>query len=319
MAMDAIVPDTPAAGLSRLLEEAKLGGVGVVVATVVGDEDWSSALERVVCLKPLLEKFKLAHCRSVEDIEAAQRAGRTAVVYRTSGAYWLLSPHGGFPMISLFDATRFGTLRRLGVRVVQLTDDYKGLLGDGCAERTDCGLTDYGLWAIRTMNDEGLVIDCSHAGYRTSMEAIEASSDPIVFSNSNVFALSPSKRNLRDDQIRAVAAKGGAIGVSALAAVVDPDQPSLSRLLDHVQYIARLVGVEHVMLGLGYGQEAKRAADSSRPDPATDAKPGRYVLKDYAEMPALRAGLGARGFGAAAIGQILGGNALRVFGTVWER
>jgi membrane dipeptidase len=290
----------------------------VAVTTVVGDEDWPSALERVEAFTPLLEKFDLAHCRTVEEIEAAHHAGRMAVVYRTSGAYWLLSPHGGFPMISLFKATRFAALRRLGVRVVQLTDDYKGLLGDGCTERTDCGLTDYGLWAIRTMNEEGLLIDCSHAGYRTSMEAIEASRDPVVFSNSNAFAVAPGKRNLRDDQIRAVAAKGGAIGVSAFAPFVDPANPALSRLIDHVDHIARLVGVDHVMLGLGYSRGTGRPAGLPR-DPATyPAGPRRYALKDYAELSALREGLRARGYGDDAVDQMLGGNALRVFRTVWR-
>jgi membrane dipeptidase len=201
---------------------------------------------------------------------------------------------------------------------VQLTDDYKGLLGDGCTERTDCGLTDYGLWAIRTMNEEGLLIDCSHAGYRTSMEAIEASRDPVVFSNSNVFAVAPGKRNLRDDQIRAAAAKGGAIGVSAFAPFVDPANPALSRLIDHVDHIARLVGVDHVMLGLGYSRGTGRPAGLPR-DPATyPAGPRRYALKDYAELSALREGLRARGYGDDAVDQMLGGNALRVFRTVWR-
>jgi membrane dipeptidase len=316
MAVHSIAPNMPAADLSRSVEAARQGGLGVAVTTVVEDEDWSSALERVEGFTPLLKKFDLAHCHTVEEIEQAHRAGRTAVVYRTSGAYWLVSPHGGYPMITLFKPGRFGALRRLGVRVVQLTDDFKGLLGDGCAERTDCGLTDYGLWAIRTMNEEGLVIDCSHAGYRTSMEAIEASRDPVVFSNSNVHALTPSKRNLRDDQIRAAAAKGGAVGIGAMPFLVDAAHVSLTRLIDHVDYVARLVGVEHVTLGLGFARSSRRW----QRDPAIhpDA-PGPYAVRDHAELPALRAGLRARGYGDGAIGQMLGGNALRIFRAVWKR
>jgi membrane dipeptidase len=320
MAVDAIVPRTPAAELSRFLERARQFGVGVAVTTVVGGEDWASALERIEAFTPLLQKFNLTHCRTVQEIDAAHRAGHTAVVYRTSGAYWLLSPHGGYPMISLFRAPRFAALRRLGVRVVQLTDDYKGLLGDGCSERTDCGLTDYGLWAIRLMNEEGLVIDCSHAGYRTSMEAVEASRDPVVFSSSNAFAVHAHKRNLRDDQIRAAAVKGGVIGINALDALVDSNAPVLSRVIDHVHHVARLVGVEHVMLGLGYASQARSSPGPKPADASTNPNPPRrYALQDYAELPALREGLRARGYGEEAVSQILGGNALRVFRTIWKQ
>jgi microsomal dipeptidase-like Zn-dependent dipeptidase len=301
MAVHSIAPRVPAADLTRTLEAARQGSLGVAVATVLENEDWESGLERIEGITPLLERFNLAHCRTVEEIGQAYQAGRTAVVLRTSGAYWMVSPHGGYPMITLFKPGRFGALRRLGVRVVQLTDDFKGLLGDGCAERTDCGLTDYGLWAVRTMNEEGLLIDCSHAGYRTSMEAIEVSRDPVVFSSSNVHGLAPHNRNLRDDQIEAVAAKGGAVGVSAEHLLVDAAGASLARLLDHVDHIARLVGDGHVMLGLGLGV------------------PGPHAVKDHAELPALRAGLRARGYADDTIGKMLGGNALRIFQAVWKR
>lgn len=319
-AVGMLSPVVPKDVVTRFLEQARQGGVSCVLATVATIEDWPTTLERILAYTPFLESHQLTHVTTVQGIEAAHAKRQMAVVFHCGGSYMLGGPYG-LPnsMISTFDVSRVGTMYQLGVRVMQLTDNFKGLLGDGCTERTDCELTDYGIWALKTMNDLGIVVDCSHAGYRTSMEAIERSSDPIIFSHSSVNALCPSKRNLKDDQIRAVAAKGGVIGINAFSAFVDPKQPTLERFLDHVDYVAKLVGEEYVGVGFGYAHETARDYARFHRDPSTYPKPPwSYAVKDPSQIPALQQGLRARGYSEKAVAQILGQNFLRVFRKVWK-
>jgi len=316
----AFSPSTSKDAVGTFLAQARQGGVTCLLTEVATIEDWPRALEVILAYPSLLESHHLAHGNTVQDIEAAHAEGQMCVVYHCGDSYLLGGPYGlPNPMISTFDPSRIETMYQLGVRVMQLTDDFKGLLGDGCTERTDCGLTDYGKWALKIMNNLGIVVDCSHAGYRTSMEAIESSESPIVFTNSDVNALSPSKRNLKDDQIRAAAAKGGVIGISAFGAFVDPKHATLDRFLDHVDYVAKLAGEDHVGLGLGYAGEAEEGYAHFPPDPSTYPKPPwNYAVEDPSQLVALQQGLRSRGHGEETITKILGGNFLRVFRTVWK-
>jgi membrane dipeptidase len=181
---------------------------------------------------------------------------------------------------------------------MQITDDYKGYLGDGCAERTDCGLTDYGMWAVRTMNEVGMLIDCSQTGHQTSLDTINLSTRPVIFSRSNAKSLCPAKRNISDEQIQAVAAKGGVIGVTAEAELVDASAPNLEGFLAHIDYIARLAGIEHVGLGLGNSPDATAASET--PQFSVIAK--GLTVKRYSEQ---------------AIRKIGGENFVRVFRQAW--
>src|SRR5207249_2922710 len=175
-------------------------------------------------------------------IEAAKRAGKVAVV---------LQFQGGTPLD--YNANLVEAFYRLGVRVIQLTYNERNPLGDGCTERTDAGLSDLGVRVIAEMNRLGVAVDLSHVGYRTSMEAIEASAAPVIFSHSNARAVCDSARNLTDDQMRAAAARGGVIGVNAFPAFVARHQaPTVEHLLDHIEYMVRVVGDDHVGLGFDF-------------------------------------------------------------------
>jgi membrane dipeptidase len=207
-------------------------------------------------------------------------------------------------------------------------------VGDGCTERTDCGLSEFGLKVISEMNRVGLVIDLSHTGYKTSMEAIEASQKPVIFSHSNVYSVCNSPRNLRDDQIKAVAAKGGVIGINGYPAfVANKSKPSLNDFLEHVDYIARLVGTEHISLGIDYDvctagvisdDEAKAIYDEYVEAGLYDPKvypptpwyfPAGIEMPD--KLPNLTAALLNRGYSEEDVKNILGKNLIRVFKEVW--
>ena len=315
-----LTPDTPDEALDAFVAHLKNARVGCVLIPVVTSEDWPTAVERILSFEPFLMKRGFVQVRTASQIRAATSSGRIAAIYGCCASYALGSPFDlRGAMISTFTIKRLQRLHELGVRVIQVTDDYKGYAGDGCTERTNCGLTDYGIWALKTMNELGLVVDCSHAGLKTSLEAIERSDSPVIFSHANVNAICASKCNLSDEQIRAVAAKGGVIGISALGSFVDPRNETLERYLDHLDYVSKLVGVDHVGIGLNYANENNDTFAQNRRDPAVYPKPPwTYAIKDPSAIPLVSAGLRARGYDATAVSKILGGNFLRIFEQVWK-
>ena len=142
--------------------------------------------------------------------------------------------------------------RSLGVAQALLVYNRKNAVGDGCHERTDCGLSGYGLELIAEMNRVGMTVDCSHCGVRTSLEAIDASSAPAIFSHSNSRALFEHDRNIEDEQARACAEKGGWIGVNGLGIFMDPAGTVLEQLFKNIDHYCELVGPAHVGLGTDF-------------------------------------------------------------------
>src|SRR5688572_16206714 len=126
------------------------------------------------------------------DIERAKTQRKLGLIFHFQGADPIEND------LDLVDA-----YQALGVRMVQLTYNVRNRVGDGCEEKADAGLSNFGADLIRRLNENRIVVDCSHTGYRTTMDAIERSSQPVVFSHANAFALHASPRNIRDDQIRA--------------------------------------------------------------------------------------------------------------------
>jgi len=133
-----------------------------------------------------------------------------------------------------------------------LAYNVRNLAADGCAEPADAGLSNFGRRLIREMNRVGIIVDCSHTGRRSSLEAIELSERPAIFSHSNVQSICPHIRNIHDDQIRACADRGGVIGVVGVGGFLGSVAPSAEDVFRHVDYIASLVGPEHVGLGTDY-------------------------------------------------------------------
>ena len=140
----------------------------------------------------------------------------------------------------------------LGVRIVQLTYNEANRLGYGCLEPDDRGLTHFGIQVVRELNRLGMVVDLSHAGLKTSLDAINMSSDPVIFSHSNPRAMRDNPRNITDEQIRAVAERDGVVGIASFADFVADTregQPNIDQFVDHISYVADLVGIDHVGIG----------------------------------------------------------------------
>ena len=150
------------------------------------------------------------------------------------------------------DISRLASLHALGVRQMLLAYNIRYYVADGCAETADAGLSNFGRAVVREMNRLGIVVDCSHTGRRSSLEAIEISERPTIFSHSGVYALCRHIRNLTDDQIRACAARGGVIGVVGNGSCLCDAEARPETMFRHIDYVVNLVGPEHVGIGTDY-------------------------------------------------------------------
>jgi membrane dipeptidase len=172
---------------------------------------------------------------SVEDIRRAKENGKMAVTFGLQNASQI---EDGLNLLAIF--------HRLGIKIIQLTYQRRNLIGDGCGERTDCGLSRFGIQVVEEMNKLGILIDLSHVGYTTTIEAIEISKEPVVFSHSNVRSLCDHVRNKSDEQIRALAEKGGVIDIASQAHFLKPYGPiagaTIEDYLDHIDYVVKLAG-----------------------------------------------------------------------------
>jgi membrane dipeptidase len=247
---------------------------------------------------------------TVDDVDRARREGKLAVAFDLEGMNAL---NGDIGMVDLY--------YRLGVRQMLFAYNRNNLAGGGCHDE-DVGLTDFGREVIREMNRLGMVVDCSHCSYRTSMEAIEASASPVIFSHANARKLCDHERNIWDDQIKACAATGGVIGVTGVGIFLGLKGPTVEHLVEHIDHMVELVGAEHVGFGMDsvfhvnkphqpFTRSREYWPERQYPDSGTG-----YVPPE--EAPRLTQALVDRGYSDKDIRGILGENFLRVAKTVWK-
>jgi membrane dipeptidase len=160
-------------------------------------------------------------------------------------SFWL---QGSNPLANDIDMVE--TYYQLGIRSILICYNISNAIGDGIIEKVDCGLSQLGFKMIEEMNRVGMLIDLSHGGIKTSLQAIEASKDPVIFSHSNAYGVAPHIRNLTDEQIIAVSKKGGTIGINGASTLLGSEKSTAEKLADHIDYITHLVGSDHVSLGL---------------------------------------------------------------------
>ncbi len=210
---------------------------------------------------------------------------------------------------------RIDVLYGMGVRLAGLTYSRRALVGDGQFERTDCGLSDLGMAAVERMNGLGMVIDLSHAGTRTALEVIEHSRVPVVFSHNAAKAIWPTNRTRGDEELKACADKGGLICITAVPnSLSDAADQDINCVLDHYDYMVKLVGIDHVGIGTDtlVGDHVGFHKTALGRDVVGRQFPALYLsgLESPADGKNIIRGLIARGYDDEAIRKVGGQNAL---------
>lgn len=251
---------------------------------------------------------RLVLATRVEHLTAAKAAGQAAIIACLEGC---------MPVEE--DLALLRTFYRLGVRCIGLTWNHRNALGDGIGTQTESGLTSFGVAAVEEMQRLGITVDVSHMNDAGTRHVIEIARAPVVASHSNVYALCPHPRNLKDELIKGLAATGGLIGFHAQERFLTTAPPvTIDHILDAIDYVVRLVGVDHVTIGPDLLENW--AADVYR---RTSMTKSNYVYPEefdtLAKTGNLTRGLVQRDYDDEGIAKILGGNWLRVFQQTWIR
>lgn len=260
---------------------------------------------------------------SAADLRSAKQAGQTGLIYGLQDGVSFED-----------DLDRLAALHYVGVRIIQPTYNRRNLLGDGCMEPADAGLSRMGVEAIERMNELGFLIDLSHCGRRTAMDAIAASKVPVSFTHSGADALAPHPRHRTDEEIRAVAATGGVIGVFIMPYLAKGAQPTAADVLAHIDHIIEVAGEDHVSIGtdgvvspseltpefIENFQETTRRRQELGIAAPYETETG-YLFASDLNTPRRFETLGGlmlnRGYSEERVQKILGGNFMRVLEAVW--
>ena len=250
----------------------------------------------------LLEAVESAIARSGGAFRLARKAADVLAAKADGAVAALLTIEGGEAVGEDLGALR--AFRERGVSLMGLTWNRRNAIGRGAGTGDPSvdgsgGLTDFGRKVVAEMERTGMIVDASHLSDEALDDLLEIAQRPVVASHSNSRVLCPHRRNLEDGQAERIAATGGLVAVTYAGVFVDKDpaKVSLERLVDHVERLARVAGVDHVGIGSDF-------------DGFTD-KYG-VVLEDCAALPKLTAALLARGFKPGEVAKIMGGNWLRV-------
>ena len=259
--------------------------------------------------------------KRTEDIRVAHRTGRIGIILNFQN---LTHIEDDLDNLELFHC--------LGIRIAQLTYNSQNLLGSGCTERVDGGLSQFGVDAVRRMNELGMAVDLSHSGPATTAGAIAVSRLPVICSHIGVVALSDHPRNKTDDQLRAIADTGGYVGICTVPQFVARGRrATLDDVLDHLEHAIGVAGVEHVGIGTDWpGSDmpplirSMMNKEGERPefgfhDPDTRFDHTSFVekLEAWSDWRNLTAGMVGRGYSDADIRQLLGENFMRVMDMIW--
>ena len=262
----------------------------------------------------------IVHCKTVDNIFAAKKEGKIAMVFVIEG-------------VSIEnEVDRIDILYGLGVRQLGVTYSESNALGSGCKEDHDGGLTMFGKQCVERMNKVGMLIDVSHCGSQTAYDAVVHSTKPIIMSHTGAKGVWNTKRLASDELIQAIAAKGGVVGIEAAPHTTMSKTRmthDIDSYMEHFEYVKNLVGIDHVGFGVDcmYGDHVGLhhafAAALSTGDTSKTTVPYQEVpFVKYLENPTeaswnIPRWLIKHGYTDEEIIKVLGGNAIRVLQEVW--
>ena len=293
---------------SAWLPQLHAGGVNIQVLPVFIDDDFRPEGALRQTLRMLETGWRIAAenqdevriCLTGADVDSALGDGVIALILALEGCEAVGT-----------DVALFEPLHRLGVRIASFTHFGRTMLADGSAEdATGSGLTRAGIDAVATCEQLGIMLDVSHLGATCTDHLLELSTRPVIASHSSAFALRQHHRNLSDERLRRIAATGGVVGINVLGTFVDEKVHTVARVVDHIEHVASVAGVQHVGLGPDFFKEI---ADEIH-GPAARSMDGAGGLITYVPglegpggLPLITAELLRRGRPEAEIRQVLGG------------
>jgi membrane dipeptidase len=307
----------------EVLEELKANGYTCVTPTLGFWEGTLESLDEIARWRDM-ERDNADLIRIVkraDDILACDRDGKLGVLL-------------GFQNTNLLeDRIRFIELfADLGVRVLQLTYNNQNELGGSCYENEDSGLSRFGREVVTEMGRAGIVVDCSHVGNQTTLDAIKHATKPLAITHANPASIFRHKRNKTDDVLRALAENGGVIGCAAYRNITPANAcASVDGWCEMVARTVELAGIDHVGLGTDYSHKTNdafydwmrrgrwtRGVDYGA---GSAANPGKVSKPDWllkaGQLASVAGGLKRVGFNAEEIGKITGGNWLRLYRAVF--
>lgn len=264
------------------------------------------------------DKYKII--RTTDDIDAAIKEDKLGLFFTHQG-----------PALFNGDVDMVGLWRQLGYGYCLLAYNQRNAVGDGIFEKENAGLTAYGKQLIDAYNRYGMIVDVSHTGERTSLDAIERSRQPVISSHSGAKAIADYPRNLPDSVIKAVARSGGVCSLNVCGAYMDlsnPDIVTTDMVFKHIDYMADLVGIDHVGFGSDYIPNINITCALIQspvgaavfPDGGYSAAAGAKGFPTpapYQIVAALVDKMLEKGYSEKDCGKFLGGNMYRVMKKVW--
>jgi membrane dipeptidase len=309
-------------------DRLRRGGINVVNYTAIKvTSDFAAAALDIAALLKTVERYsdQVMLVLGSKDIQRARDTGKVGLI---------IGSQNGRPLMENLDYVRL--LHMLGVRILQLTYNERNFIGDGCVEKANGGLSRFGCQVVKEMNRVGILVDLSHCGERTTLDAIEVSDRPVAITHAMAKAITPNPRNKSDDVLRALAAKDGVIGVAFWGPLVyrDPNKrPTLDDFFVHVDHMVEHIGIDHVAIGsdLGEGEsreyyEAMFLRGGGLYPEITQALGEWYTfdsrmvegLDSATCFPVITEGLLRRGYREEDIRNILGGNWVRLMTQVFD-
>jgi membrane dipeptidase len=317
-------PDATANPLTpEMIANAKGSGITAVNVTVSSASSLGAAFKDMAYWERELQVHPDVFTKvySVADLRRAKETKRLGLVYGFQNATML----EGDPM-------NVDVFQRFGVRIIQLTYNDRNLLGDGCLEPANAGLSRYGRDVVGRMNEMRVVVDLSHCGLQTTSDGIATSSRPVAITHSGCRAVFDHPRSKTDDILRALASKGGVIGIYMMPFINAEGQPMAADLVRQIEYAVKVCGEDHVGIGsdLSITPHVVNAEYESRHRRFVEMRKARGIAAPREEdfmfvkdlntprrLEQIGDQLLSRGHSTARVEKIIGGNWLRLFGEVW--